>query len=66
MKGRDYLKMREEAQGLLEIDVDEEEFLSLWLLEGRTLEDAKLQLKWVKGLGSRVRIGDKMVGIKNV
>jgi hypothetical protein len=61
---QDYFKLKAESEGLPEEDVTEEEFIALWKAAGADDNKAYFHLGIAKMLGSRVRIGDKLIGVK--
>ena len=60
-----YVEMKQKAQSLPTVEVDEAEFVRLMVEAGETEEKAKFQAKISKGLGSEVMVGDKMLKIKD-
>ena len=61
-----FQQQMKEAEHLPVEDVTEEEFIRLFIEQGMEPRKAKMQAVVAKGLGSHARIGNKMVGIKEV
>jgi len=59
-----YLRMKEKAARLPQVDVTRDEMVQRFIAAGLSPEDAELQTRLAAGLGSRVMIGDEMVGLK--
>ena len=57
------LRKRKQAGRAREVDVTERVFIALLVASGKTEDEARLQIKWVKGLGSRILIGSCLVGL---
>lgn len=63
---RGYRQSLDEVSKLPHIEVTTEEFVKMLVAAGQTEEKAKSQANFAKGLGSSIRIGDQMVGVKDV
>lgn len=57
-----YLQSKDSA--VEELDVTEAEFLQLAEQADMTQSEAEFQLTMMKGLGSRICLGNKLIGIK--
>jgi hypothetical protein len=57
--------MESKYGNLPSVEVTREEFVNLMIEDGVSQEEAEFQAKMCKGLGSSVRIGGKLVSIKD-
>jgi hypothetical protein len=60
-----YLKAKEDAAKLSEVEVTEEEFIAAMMESGQNRDEAETKAKVSKGLGASIRVGDRMLSIKD-